>query len=210
MKKIVILKIIAAIIIALTILSMAVLIVTPQTRLYEHLYEQQNLEASTGISVFEASLNYDGIIRQIMGQQEITGLTTYDSSTDLQNKLVRLRRVYISCRWICGIGIVISIVFMILLRNRKWYESLNLGGLIAIGASLLGTGSLWLISPMRLFIFESQYQELFGYDSKFTGMLPENWALYSLLIGLTFVLVFGVLFGVIHLSTGKDYNPHKF
>ncbi len=210
MKKIVILKIIAAVIIALTIISMAVLVVTPQTRLYEHLYEQQNLEVSTGISVFEATLNYDGIIQQIMGRQEITGLTTYDSSTDLQNKLERLRKVYIGCKWMCGIGIVISIVFLILLRNRKWYESLNLGGLIAIGASFLGTVYLWLFCPTRLFIFQSQYQELFGYDSRFTGILPENWALYSLLIGLSFVLIFGVLFGLIHLGTGKDYNPHKF
>lgn len=210
MKKIVILKIITAIIIAVTILSTAVLIVTPQTRLYEYLYEQQNMEAATGMSDFEAALNYDGMVRQIMGQQEITGLTTYSSSTDLQNKLERLRMIYIGCRWVCGIGIVISIVFLILLRNRKWHESLNLGGLFAMVASLLGTAGLWLCRPTRLFIFQSQYQELFGYDVRFTGMLPEHWALYSLLLGLTYVLILGVLFGLVHLGTGKDYNPHKF
>lgn len=210
MKRIVILKIITAIIIALTILSMAVLIVTPQTGLYEYLYEQQDLEASTGISVFEATLNYDSMVQQIMGRQEIIGMTTYSSSMDMQDKLEQLRKVYIGSRWMSGIGVVISILLLIFLRDRKWYESLNLGGLMAVGAAFLGVGVLWLLRPTRLFIFQSQYQEFFGYDSRFTGILPDQWALYSLFMGVAFVLFLGVVFGLIHLFARKDYHPHKF
>lgn len=210
MKKIVILKIITTVIIAVTLLAAAVLVITPWTSIYDKLYEQQDLEAVTGISSFEAALNYDGILQQIMGRQDVTGLATYASSEDMQDKIEQLQTIYLNARWVCGIGIVLSMLGLIALRNRKWYESLNLGGLIAVGLSLLGIGALWLIPAMRSFIFQSRYQELFGYDSLFTSMLPEKWALYMLLSGLFFEIIVAFVFGLIYLAARKEHHPHKF
>ncbi|MCM1496269.1 MAG: DUF1461 domain-containing protein [Bacteroides sp.] len=210
MKKIRYLKIFVAVVIMISVISATLLLLVPRREIYNYLYEQQELEARTGMSAFEAELNYDGMIQQILGNQEITGMTTVGSSADLNNKLLRLQRIYRCAKWICGMGILLSVAGLIVLRNQKWYEVLNLGGLITMGISLLIAGISLLVRPCRLFILESRYEEYLGYDPLLVGILPEHWAFYTWLFGVGVVFLIGVLFLLLHLGSRKSYKPHKF
>lgn len=210
MKKILAIKIVLSVVVAITIIAFSVIVVTPQTWLYRRLYTKQNMEETTGVSVFEASLNYDGIIEQILGRQKVQGMTTYDSSAGLLGRIMELRTIYSACRYICGFGMIIVIISILLLKDKKWYHCLNFGGLGAIGLSLLATGAGWLIRPLRLFVFKSDYAELFGNDPKFTMLIPDGLMLYYWLIALFFIFVIGFIFALVHLESRTDYTPHKF
>lgn len=210
MKKILYLKIFVAVIIMACVVSATILLLLPRREIYNYLYEQQKMDEQIEMSAFEAELNYDGIVQQIMGNQEVIGLSTYDSSEDLNNKILRLQRIYLCCKWICGMGILLSVAGLIVLRNQKWYEVLNLSGLITIGFSVLMASIGYFVKPFRLFIFESQYGEFFGYDPMLVQILPEHWALYTFLIGTGFVLFIGIIFMLLHIGSRKSYKPHKF
>lgn len=210
MKKILYLKIFIAVVIMISVMSAAFLILVPRREIYNHLYEQQEMETRTGMSAFEAELNYDGMIQQILGNQEIVGLSTVTSSADLNNKLLRLRRLYQCTKWICGMGILLSVAGLIILRNQKWYNVLSLGGIITMGFSILIALFSLLFPPCRLFILESRYEEYLGYDPLLVGILPEKWALYTWLFGISFVFLIGVIFMLLHLGSRKGYKPHKF
>lgn len=192
------------------VVSATILLLLPRREIYNYLYEQQKMDEQIEMSAFEAELNYDGIVQQIMGNQEVIGLSTYDSSEDLNNKILRLQRIYLCCKWICGMGILLSVAGLIVLRNQKWYEVLNLSGLITIGFSVLMASIGYFVKPFRLFIFESQYGEFFGYDPMLVRILPEHWALYTFLIGTGFVLFIGIIFMLLHIGSRKSYKPHKF
>lgn len=210
MKRILYLKIFVASIIMISVISATLLLLLPRREIYNYLYESQKMEERTGMSAFEAELNYDGMIQQILGNQEIVGLSTLASSGDLNNKILRLHRIYQCCKWICGMGILLSVAGLIVLRNQKWYDVLSLGGIITIGMSILTALISWLVKPLRLFILQSRYEEFLGYDLTLVGILPKDWALYTWLTGIGFVLVVGIIFVLLHLGSRRSYKPHKF
>lgn len=210
MKKILYLKIFVAVVIMISVISAALLLLVPRREIYNYLYEQQGMETQSGMSAFEAELNYDGMVQQILGNQEITGMTTVGSSADLNNKILRLQRIYQCAKWICGMGILLSVAGLIILRNQKWYDVLSLGGIITMGVSLLLTFISLLVRPFRLFILQSRYEEYLGYDPLLVGILPEHWAFYTWLLGLGFVFFVGIIFMLLHLGSRRSYKPHKF
>lgn len=210
MKKIIGFKIFVGIIITFSVLTATILFLVPREEIYEHLYREQNLEVQTGISSFEAELNYDGIVQQTTGNQELTGLSTYPSSDDLQNKILRLRHIYQSCKWICGLGILLAVAGLIVLRNQKWYECLNLSGCITVGTGIVLLLVSLMVKPIRLFVWQSQYDEYLGFDPLLVSILPEKWALYMVGLGLLLILIIGMLFMLLHLGSRKSYKPHKF
>lgn len=79
-----------------------------------------------------------------------------------------------------------------------------------MGFSILITLLSLLIPPCRLFILESRYEEYLGYDPLLVGILPEKWAFYTWLFGISFVFIIGVIFMLLHLGSRKGYKPHKF
>lgn len=210
MKKIRYLKFFVAAVIMFSVLSAALLLLLPRRELYNYLYEQQEMDVQTGISAFEAELNYDGIIQQILGNREITGLSTVSSSGDLNNKILRLQRIYQCSKWICGMGILLSVAGLIVLRNQKWYDVLSLSGILIIGFDIIVVLVSVLVRPLQLFILNSRYEEFLGYDPVLVSILPESWALYTWLAGVSFVFLVGIIFVLLHLGSRRSYKPHKF
>lgn len=210
MKKYIVMKTILAVLIAGTILSMAYLIVVPQTWLYNRLFDKQNMVATIEISGFEAKLNYDCVIDRIVGRQDVQGFADYGLNGRMIDGIIVLRRLYIASRWICGLGLIISIIGILFLKDKKWYHSLNYGGLGAIAISLIGTAIMLIIRPLRELVFSSQYVEILGNDSTFVSTLPQNLFLYMWMMGLIIVLLIGFISAIIHLESSSDYHPHEF
>lgn len=210
MKKILIIKILIALIIALSILAATFLILTPRRELYNYLYEAQQMELSTGVSAFEAELNYDGIIQQIIGEGEIVGLSTYDSGSDLEKDIFVWQQIYKWCKWICGIGVLLAVGGVILMKNQKWYECLNWAGWITIGMNIIATSMVLLVRPLRLLVLHSQYNVFIGSEPLLIQILPEGIALYTYLTGTIMVLIAGIVCILLYLGSRKSYKPHKF
>lgn len=210
MKRIVVLKWLIGIALMGSTLTAMFLILVPRTEFYRYLYIHQNIEQSSGMTSFEAELNYDGLVQQIMGHTTIHGLSTYESSADLDAKLERFHIMYMCCKWICGLGLLLTVAGLIILRNQRWYECLKLGGLLTIGASLLLSGLATLLPSLHHFIINSQYQEYLGYDWTLVGILPKHWALCmtgSWFIGCL-LIAGGIL--LIYQINHRRYRPHRF
>ncbi len=205
-----ILKIIVAICMTLTVVAASVLLLLPRCEWYHTLYERQAMEDQSGISSFEAGLNYDLILDQITGKEEITGMATYVSSTDLLQKIRKLQIVYQTCQWIGGIGCLLSILGLVILRKQKWYEALGIGGYITIASGILPLLIIGLVKPWRQFVMESQYHVLLQQDPLLVSMLPEHWAFYMVLTGIGFILMMGIAILLLHFGSRKEYKPHQF
>ena len=210
MKKILFIKIIVVLAVVVTVLSGTVLFVVPRREIYQLLFEQQGMEAQVGMSAFEAQLNYDGILQQIAGNQKVTGLMTYVSSDDLRDKIIRLHEIYQCSKWLCGIGFLLAIVGLIILRKQKWHDCLLWGGIASIGISALTVLPLYLVKSLRLFFFGSQYEEYLGYDPILVSILPKDWALYTWLGGAGLAIVIGVILILFYFGSRKEYKPHQF
>lgn len=210
MKKKLWLKIAIAIIIMLSSVTATILLLVPRREIYNYLYEQQKLEIQNQISVFEAELNYDGMIQQIIGNQRITGLSTYDSGERLKQVLLWMRRIYQISKWVCGIGIMLTVIGLLILRNQKWYDVLKLGGIITMAVSAGAACAVFFIQPLRLFIWESQYGILLGNDPVLLEIFPKNWGLYTCISGLGGILLIGFLLLILYFVSRRSYKPHKF
>lgn len=210
MKKGIWFKWLLAIIFVCSVFALAVLIVIPQKTIYCWLYEQQELEAQSGISEFEAELNYDGLLQQIMGNQEIHENLTYDSEPQLQRILEYLNQIYYICKWTAGIGIVISIVGMLLLRKQKWYECLKLSGILTLILDAVLVLVTYTIAPLRNILWNSQYELLLGEDATLSRILPDYWACYTELAGVAVICIAGLLMLAAYGISRKSYRPHKF
>lgn len=187
-----------------------ILLLVPRREIYNYLYEQQKLEMQTQISVFEAELNYDGMIQQIIGNQRITGLSTYDSGERLNQILLWMHQIYQISKWVCGIGIMLTVIGLLILRNQKWYDVLRLGGIITMAVSAFAALAGFFIQPLRLFIWKSQYGVLLGNDPVLLEIFPKNWGLYTCVAGLGGILLIGFLLLILYFVSRRSYKPHKF
>lgn len=210
MKKNLWLKIILSIIIMLSAVTAVILLLLPRREIYNYLYEQQKLELQIQISTFEAELNYDGLIQQIIGNQKITGLSTYDSGERLNQILIWLQQIYQISKWICGTGILLVVAGLLLLRNQKWYDVLKLGGIITMALSGCTALAVFLVRPLRLFILESQYGMLLGNDPVLLEIFPRDWGLYTCVAGLSGILLIGLSLLILYFVSRRSYKPHKF
>lgn len=210
MKKRIWLKWLLAVILTCSILAGTILLIIPQKKIYGWLYEQQKIEQVSGLSNFEAELNYDGLIQQVIGNQKIQGLSTYTSSLQLQHIVERLQQVYDICRWVAGIGTGIVVIGLLLLRKQKWYECLKLGGIF----TLISAGVLVLISyvltPLRSFFWESQYEVIFTEDKLLNTILPLHWAFYTELLAVLVLCIAGAVLLIWYGSSRQSHRPHKF
>ena len=210
MKRARVMKWLTAVLLMLVAIAGTVLILVPNQSWYHYLYERQGMSETTGVSVFEAEFNYDYMVDQVMGHQAVTGMASFASGEHLQKCLSQLAMVYQISEWVCGIGIVLIVGCLILLRNQKWYECFRYGSMVTgISTGLLCLGTvLW--RPLRLFVFKNRYGELFGMDPGFTGLLPEKWACYMWLTGVGLLLVMALVFLLIYAGSSRSYRPHRF
>lgn len=210
MKRTKAVKWLTAVLIMLSALTGMIVIMIPSQAWYRYLYEQQNMEAVTGISVFEAEFNYEYMTDEVMGNQTISGMASFETSEHLQNRLEQLGELYRVSKWICGIGIVLIVGLLLILRNQKWYECFQYGAILTgIEAVVLAGITVWL-EPLRIFIFKSQYTELFGTDQHFTELLPDNWAFCTWITGIGILLVWILVFLLIYAVSRRSYRPHRF
>lgn len=210
MKRTIIFKIFIAIILTGTVIAAVVLVLFPRREVYNYLYEQQDMEERSGWSSFEAELNYDCMVEKVTGELESDWQPLIPFSADLNDKLLRLRQFYQCCKWICGLGTLITVAGLILLKNQKWYECLKLGGCFIIGADVLIAAGTLAIRPLRLFVLNSQYNEFLGYDMTLVSTLPDRWALYMEIAGTGLILLAGIFFLLLHFFSRRSYRPHKF
>ncbi len=201
---------ITALAVTVSVLTGTILFLIPRQEIFHALYEQQEMEKQTGMSAFEAELNYDCMIQQLMGEQEIIGMTTYPSSDDLRDKLYRLHKMYQCSKWLCGISILLATAGMLVLRKQKWYECLWIGGGISISIGIGTILPLWLIKPLRLVFFFSQYEEYLGYDLRLVEILPQNWAMDTWICGVGFITIIGLILILLSFGIRRAYKPHKF
>ena len=210
MKRIVYLKWLVGLALMCSILTAMVLVLIPRKEFYSYLYTRQNMEQLSGMTIFEADLNYDGLVQQIMGNAEIRGLSTYESSPDLDAKLERLHSMYVCCEWICGLGLLLIVAGIMILRTQRWYECLKLGGLLTVGMQILLAGVVAGLPALHHFVINSQYQEFLAYDEKLVEILPTNLALCmagSWAVGC--LLIAGIVL-LIYLVNHRKYRPHRF
>lgn len=210
MKKNLWLKIILSIIIMFSAVTAVILFLLPRREIYNYLYEQQDLELQTRISAFEAELNYDGMIQQIIGNQKITGLSTYESGERLNQTLAWMQQIYQISKWVCGIGILLTVAGLLILRNQKWYDVLKLGGIITLAVSGISVLAVFLIQPLRQFILDSRYGILLGNDPVLLEIFPKDWGLYTCVVGLGAILLIGILLLILYFISRRSYKPHKF
>lgn len=187
-----------------------VLFLLPRSEVYKTLYKKQAADLQNGMTQFEAQLNYDGMVTQIVGKGEITGLATYESSEVLTEQLLRLRRIYRSCRWIVGMGIVVAIAGFVCLRNQKWYECLRWASYFTVGVTHIIALVVLLSKTLRAFVLQSQYDVMLGADPMLISILPEQWAFYMTLVGLGILLLLGGGYILSFLGCRGLYTPHKF
>lgn len=210
MRRIRVVKWLTAVLIMLSAMAGMIVILVPNQSWYRYLYEQQNLESKTGITVFEAEFNYEYMVDEIMGNQIVSGMASFTSSEHLQNRLEQLGYMYQVSKWSCGIGIALVVGLLLLLRNQKWYECFQYGSILTVAATGVLAAVTVCLKPLHAFIFKSEYTELFGNDRQLTELLPDNWAFCTWMTGIGILLVLSLIFLLIYAGCKKSYSPHRF
>lgn len=216
MKKYKWLTILASFALALTLLSFAWISMINHQGDYGAYYEKHEIEKVSGISTFEATLNYEHLKSgfRLENKDAIT-LATYEINNHSRQVLEKVRNSYHAAWYLAVISLIVTAAFLMYLKKRRKYEFVLWGSLAGIGSTLLVPVFLFvfkhaLFRNLWAFLIKGDGSGIFYNDTVMASLIPGKWALRQLFIFEGNLIILAGICIFLYFIVGKNAKPHKF